>query len=109
MSIDDMLDRQRWADVIERSTDKGVTERPPVEGKSYVAFAVHPRRPGNLLALAIAHRDGEKVIIDLVKEDIGITDSAPILRRYGISTAFGTEDGGAGLPLASPCVGPSTC
>jgi hypothetical protein len=51
MSIDAILDRQHWIDVIERCTDKGVTERPPVAGKSYAAFAVHPPHPGNLLAL----------------------------------------------------------
>jgi hypothetical protein len=104
MSIDAILDRQHWIDVIERCTDKGVTERPPVAGKSYAAFAVHPPHPGILLALAIAHRDGENFIVDLVKGDIRIADSAPILRRYGISTVFGADDD-IGLPLAQAVSG----
>ncbi len=87
--LDDFLDRQRFADVIEQCTDKGVTERPPVEGVSYAAFVVHPPRPGNLFGLAIAHRAGEKFIVDVVKGDISITDAAPVLKRYGISTVTG--------------------
>jgi hypothetical protein len=34
------------ADSIAAVTDRGVTERPPVPGRRYVAFVVHPREPG---------------------------------------------------------------
>jgi hypothetical protein len=83
------LDHQRWIDAIEACTDKGVTERPPIAGVSYAAFAVHPAEPGNLLALAVAHRGGDKFIVDVVKDDISIVDAADVLRRYGISRVTG--------------------
>jgi hypothetical protein len=37
------------------------------------------------LALAVAHRGGEKFIVDVVKDDISIVDAAAVLERYGIS------------------------
>lgn len=91
MSIDALLDRMRWIDAVESCVDKGVTERPPVEGVSYAAFAVRPRNPGNLLALAIGHRDGEMYILDVVKDDISIDDAATVLKRYGITKLTGAE------------------
>jgi hypothetical protein len=66
-----------------------VTERPPIAGVSYAAFAVHPPEPGNLLALAVAHRGGEKYIVDVVKGDISVTNAAAVLERYGISRVTG--------------------
>jgi hypothetical protein len=89
MDVDRFLDRQRWIDAIERCTDKGVTERPPVAGVSYAAFAVHPPEPGNLLALAIAHRGGDKYIVDVVKDDISVVDAAAVLGRYGVTQVTG--------------------
>ena len=55
-NTDRFLDHHRWVDAVEACIDKGVVERPPIAGKTYVAFVVHPPDPGNLLALAIAHR-----------------------------------------------------
>ena len=58
--LKDFLDaRQRRVAEIERCVDKGVIERPPIQGIKYEAFVVHPRLPGNLLALAIAHRSDD--------------------------------------------------
>jgi hypothetical protein len=75
--------------------DEGVMERLPVAGISYAAFSVHPLRPGNLLALAVAHRDDRKYeyIIDVVREDISIADAAAVLGRYGISQLVGDVGG----------------
>jgi hypothetical protein len=89
MDVDHFMDRQRWIDAVERSVDKGVTERPPVAGVSYAAFAVHPPEPGNLLALAIAHRGGEKYIVDVVKDDISVVDAAAVLHSYGVTQVTG--------------------
>jgi hypothetical protein len=89
MDVDLFLDRQRWIDAIEHSVDKGVTERPPVAGVRYEAFEVHPPSPGNLLGFAIAHRTGDKFIVDVVKGDISIPDAAAILKRYRISKITG--------------------
>jgi hypothetical protein len=87
--IDRFLNRQRWIDAVEACTDKGVTERQPIAGVSYAAFAVHPPEPGNLLALAIAHRGGDKFIVDAVRDDISIVDAAAVLERYGITRVTG--------------------
>jgi hypothetical protein len=86
-NLDEFLDRQKFADAVERCIDKGVTERPPVKGIAYAAFAVHPQRPGNLLGLAVAHRDGGMVIVDLVKGDIGFAEAAAVLESYGVTRA----------------------
>jgi hypothetical protein len=89
MSIDDVLDRMRFAGAIERSTDEGVTERPPVRGVAYAAFAVHAPHAGNLLAMAVAHRAGEKFVVDLVRADISVAEAVAVLQRYGISRVTG--------------------
>jgi hypothetical protein len=102
-TLDDVLDRQRAADALGRCTDKGVTERPPVAGFSYAAFAVHPRSE-NLLALAIAHRAGEKFVVDLVREEISVAAASAILKCYGVSEVAGAEDV-YGLPLAQAVMG----
>jgi hypothetical protein len=84
-----MRDDIGMRDVIEACVNKGVTERRPVKGVRYVAFCVHPAHPGNLYALAIGHRDGEKLVIDLVREEIGGKDSCVILKRYHIPRIVG--------------------
>jgi hypothetical protein len=100
--IDDMLDHQRFLDAIEASTDKGVTERPPVAGVKYKAFEVHTlRRPGHVLGLAIAHRDGEMRIVDVTRGDLSVHDAAAICKRYGITRITGAEgDEAVALALA---------
>jgi len=90
-SLDDFLDRQRFADAIERCVDKGVTERPPVEGIAYAGFVVHPPHPGNLRSLAIAHRGGDKLILDVIRENISVADASVVLKRYRISKVTGSE------------------
>jgi hypothetical protein len=81
--------RQSWADAVEACTSKGVTERPPVAGVRYEAFTVYPPNPGKLYALTIAHRDGEMLVQDLIREDISVEDATDVLRRYGITKITG--------------------
>ena len=90
--------------VIDAAVDHGVSERPPLAGRVYAAFSVHPPRPGPV-ALAIAHREGERFVVDLVRERIDIVDAAPILRRYGISKITGAESKGDGCDLAHATLG----
>jgi hypothetical protein len=89
--LDDMLDRMRWIDAVESCVDKGVTERPPQAGMVYAAFAVHPPCPGKLLALAIGHRAGGKVIVDVVKDDLDVSELVALLKRYDVSHVTGAE------------------
>lgn len=91
-------------DVIDVAVDNGVAERPPLAGRAYAAFCVHPPRPGPV-ALAIAHREGEMFVVDLVRERIDIVDAAPILRRYGITKITGAESEGDGRDLAHATMG----
>lgn len=76
---------------IEACVVEGVTERPPEAGIRYYAFVVRPHSPGPLCALAIAHLRGRTSVVALVREDITVTDSVPILDRYGISQVVGAE------------------
>jgi hypothetical protein len=69
-----------------------VTERPPVAGVSYAAFAVHPRHPGNLRGFAIGHRVGEKFVLALVHGDISVETASAILKRYGVSKITCSDD-----------------
>jgi hypothetical protein len=89
--------------VISDCTDHSVTERPPVSGLRYVAFAVHPRAPGPV-TLAIAHRDGDNRILDLLRDGLTIAQSAALLQAYGIGEVVGAEDDD-GLNLAHAALG----
>jgi hypothetical protein len=104
-SLDAMLDRMQFADMLGRCTDKGVTERPPIAGNSYVAFAVHPPQPGKLLAVAIAHRQAGEHVLDVIRSDISIAAAAALFKRYNISLVTGAESEGDGLDLAHATVG----
>lgn len=88
-NTDRFLDHHRWVDAVERCIDKGVVERPPIAGKTYVVFVVHPPEPGNVLGMAIAHREGEKFVIDVVKEDISVAECATVSKRYNVSKVTG--------------------
>lgn len=83
------------AEMIDKCTVKGRTELPPVAGQSYVAFTVHPVQPGPVV-LAIAHREGEMRIVDVIRERIAIADAAVLLRCYGVAEVTGAESEGEG-------------
>jgi len=58
-------------DVIDAATDWGITERPPLDGIGYVAWADAAGGTGkDSFSLAIAHRDAKDrtVVLDLVRE-----------------------------------------
>lgn len=74
--------------------DPGVKERPPKAGYEYVAFEVHRSRPSPLAALAIAHCEGEKYVVDAIRENILIKDAAELLKRYRISEITGAVNDG---------------
>jgi len=52
----------------------GVTERRPIPGVVYHGFVVHPRQPGPV-TLAIAHRAGKKIILDLCRDGLTTADA----------------------------------
>ncbi len=91
-TLDDELDHQRFADAVERCVDKGVTERPPVDGVSYAAFGVHYPRGAVLVAMAIAHRAGERFVVDLTRENISVGAASGILKRYRVERIVCDDD-----------------
>jgi hypothetical protein len=89
-------------DVIEACTDWGVHERPSVAGIYYFAFTDAAGGTGkDSFTLAIAHVDGDKIVIDLIRErqprfvaaDV-IKEYADLLRSYGIGTVMSDNWGG---------------
>jgi hypothetical protein len=105
--IDDMLAKQRLADAVERCTDKGVTERPPVPGQTYFGFAVHSRSGLSIIAFAIAHTNhrASKYTLDLTRENISLDECCRLLKAYGISQITGANTEGGGDDLAHAALG----
>jgi hypothetical protein len=71
--------------------DKDVTERPPQPGQRYRAFVVHPSKPGPQ-TLAIGHREGEKRVVDLLRDGLTIAQAAELVKAYGIMQVTGAAD-----------------
>ncbi len=74
-------------------------ELPPLEGASYAAFvdAAEGSRSGDSMTLAIAHREGHRAVLDLIREvqppfnpgQVIATVFAPVLREYGCRVVVG--------------------
>jgi hypothetical protein len=83
----------------------GRRELPPITGTAYVAF-IDPAGGGegggnDSMTLAIAHREGDMSILDLVREvrppfvpSVVATEFCDTLRRYSCQTAYGDRWGG---------------
>jgi hypothetical protein len=78
--------------------DHGVTVRPWQEGIDYVAFVDMSGGSNDDAALAIAHTEGNRAVLDLVAKQLGtppfnprtaVQRFAQILREYGIGTVTG--------------------
>jgi hypothetical protein len=89
-------------DVIEGTTDWGVTERPPVKGTFYFAFADPAGGTGkDSFTLAIAHLEKDVLFVDAIRErqprfvtaDV-IRDYIALLRSYRIDTIMSDDYGG---------------
>ncbi len=86
------------------SITPGVTERRPIPGVVYHGFVVHPRQPGPV-TLAIAHKAGEKIILDLCRDGLTIADAANLMKAYNIAKVTGATDEGDGLTMAHATLG----
>lgn len=78
----------------------GVTERRPIPGVVYHSFVVHPRQPGPV-TLAIAHKAGEEIILDLCRDGLTTADAANLLKAYSIAKVTGANDEGDALAHAA--------
>lgn len=82
--------------VVEAATATGTPERLPRRGTTYTAFADLSGGRADDAALAIAHREGDKVVIDYARRwppphnpQTVIEDMAEELRRYGCRRVTG--------------------
>jgi hypothetical protein len=91
-------------DDVEKCTDRGIFERPPIRGVNYVAFCDAAGGLGSdSFTLAIGHRDyaTNKVVLDAVREhkpkfiprDV-IHEYAELLKSYKVFTVMGDGYGG---------------
>ena len=87
-------------DIIRACTATGVYERQPSRG-AYHAFVDPSGGSADSMTLAIAHRDGERIILDAVREakppfspEAVVTDFAALLRSYGIKSVTGDRYAG---------------
>jgi hypothetical protein len=55
-------------DVIEAAVTAGVTVRAPLEGARYYAFVDPSGGSSDSMTLAIAHRQGDRIVLDLIAE-----------------------------------------
>jgi hypothetical protein len=76
-------------EVVESAVDPGLFERPPLPGMHYFAFIDPSGGSSDSMAMAIAHREGDNAIIDLLREVIPpfkpenvCRDFAADLKRY---------------------------
>ena len=87
--------------VVDACTPPGRFEVPPVAGTRYVAFVDPSGGSADSMTLAIAHRHGDKAILDAVREvrppfspENVTSDFAAVLRTYGLSRLTGDRYGG---------------
>jgi hypothetical protein len=66
-------------------------ERAPQPGQRYQAFVVHPSKPGPQ-TLAIGHREGEKFIVDLLRDGLTIAQAAELVKAYGLEQVTGAAN-----------------
>ena len=88
-------------DVLEACVARGVTVRPPIENVNYFAFADPSGGSSDSMTLAIAHREGERTVLDCVVErkapfspDSVVSEFAATLKAYRIAMVMGDRYAG---------------
>jgi hypothetical protein len=106
----------RWRDdlstfidraLVEAAIDAGVAVRSPRQGVRYVGFVDVATGRGDAFAAAIAHREGDKLIVDNLFErrapfdvDDAVDDVCQLMRQYRIDSVRG-DDYGADLTVSA--------
>lgn len=92
-------------DAIDAVTAFGRTELPPISGVTYTAFCDPSGGRNDAMTMAIAHVEGDKIVLDCVREsrpsfdpDVVVVEYAEVLKRYGISRVTGDRYAGAWVP-----------
>lgn len=89
-------------ETIDRCTREEPVELPPVRRTKYFAFTDPAGGSGqDAMTLAISHREGERVVIDAIREiappfspAAAVEDFAAVLKEYGIRRVTGDRFGG---------------
>ena len=55
-------------------------------------FGAHPRQPGPV-TVAIAHKAGEKIVLDLCRDGLTIADAANLMKAYNLTKVTGANNG----------------
>jgi hypothetical protein len=78
-------------DALEVCVDVGTRERPPFAGIKYFAFADPSGGSADSFTLAVAHAEGEQVVVDCLREIVApfdpesaVREFAAVLKSYGI-------------------------
>ena len=96
------IERLLTLEALEACIDLDVRERPPVPGVRYVSFVDPSGGSADSMTLAIAHKEGDAVVIDAVRErkppfspaDV-VAEFAAVLRSYGLRSTVSDRYGGA--------------
>jgi hypothetical protein len=88
-------------DIIKACTATGVYELAPIRGVLYYAFVDPSGGSADSMTLAVTHRDGERIILDAVREakppfspESVVMDFVALLKSYGISRVTGDRYAG---------------
>jgi hypothetical protein len=87
-------------EAVEACTDSGVRERPFRREHAYVAFVDPSGGSSDAMTLGISHREGETVILDLLREhrppfspESVVAEYASVIKRYRCPMAYGDRYG----------------
>jgi hypothetical protein len=87
--LQSLIDRETVLELV----DVGVRERPPERHRRYAGFIDPSGGRQDSFAMAVAHREGDRVVLDLIRErrapfnpDATTREFAGVFRAYGIST-----------------------
>ncbi len=89
-------------EAIESCVDKGIHERPRIITEQYTAFCDPSGGSADSMTLCIAHREGDKAVVDCLRErkppfspQTVVKEFAETLREYGLRKVTGDRFGGA--------------
>lgn len=88
-------------EVVEAAVNRGVTERPRVEGVTYYGFVDPSGGSSDSMTLAVAHREGDRAVLDVTREakppyspEVVVEEFAGLLQAYGLSSVTGDRFAG---------------
>lgn len=88
-------------EAVEACVAPGVREIPPIQGVRYVAFVDPSGGSADSMTLAIAHKEGERGVLDATRErkppfspEAVVAEHAELLKRYNITSVTGDRYAG---------------